>query len=408
MNRVLAFFLTLSLALFFVSPAFPETLELAGEKGTSSQMRTSGYVRSFAMYSVPPWGGAETAMLETRLRLKLSGELTARLHAELAYELAPVWRENTPLPMYTMPYQGFSYRAGDLDGTLYPGDPGPFETFEVKQNLDRAFITYSGGSFDLSLGRQPVAFGSARAVNPTDVLAPYPLNTIAKEERIGVDALRLKVPLGQMSELDTGAIFGDDFRTTKSAAYIRLKGYALGTDISLMAMRFRDYSLYGLDLARSIGGAGTWLEAAHVFTNTPGDDYLSITAGAEYLFTDEVYGHIEYHRNGAGTTEKSLYVLNALKGAYTDGGVYLMGMNYLAPGINYQATPLLGISLSVMYNMDDRSALISPSVEYNAAEDVYIGMGGFSGTGASGTFPGQGSEFGSYADLWYTSFSYYF
>jgi hypothetical protein len=334
--------------------------------------------------------------------------MTDKLHTELAYELAPVWRDKTTPTQAAETYQGFSYRAGDLERTLYPGAPDPFESFEIMQNLDRAFISYRASHFDLLAGRQPVAFGSARTVNPTDVLTPYPFNTIAKEERIGVDAIRLRVSLGEMSELDLGTIFGDDFRTKKSAAYMRLKGYTLGTDISVMAMRFREHSLYGLDLTRALGGAGTWLEAAQVFTDTPGDDYFSISAGAEYMFTEDVYATLEYHRNGAGTEEKQEYIVNVLRTAYTDGGVYLMARDYLALGISYQVTPLIGLSLSVIYNTDDRSALISPSIEYNAAEDIYIGLGGFVGTGFGSSFSGEGSEFGNYPDLWYASLSYYY
>ncbi|MFC1549419.1 hypothetical protein ACFL4R_00930 [Nitrospirota bacterium] len=402
MRKTSSLSLALTLFLFTLSPGPAHPMQ------QGDQLKASGYLRSFATYSINPLTDSETAILETRIRLKLSGDLSSRISAELAYELAPIWKENAPAPPGQQIYQGFSYRAGDLKQTLYPDDPHPGETFMVNQNLDRAFVSYSGMSFDLHAGRQPIAFGSARSLNPTDVLAPYPLNTIAKEERIGVDALRLRVPLGQMSELDAGAVFGDDARTEESAAYLRLKGYALGTDVSVMAMRFRKHSLYGLDLTRSIGGAGAWLETAHVFTNTTGDDYFSLSTGVEYMFTDEFYAYIEYHRNGAGAGDKSEYPLNLLKVAYTEGGVYLMSMDYLAPGISYQASPLVGLGLSVIYNLEDSSALISPTLEYNASENVYIGLGGFVGTGDSGILPGQGSEFGDYPDLLYASLSYYF
>jgi hypothetical protein len=359
MTRAFSLSLALTLAFFYLSPGPALSMQQEG------RMKASGYIRSFATYSVFPSTGTEAAALETRLRLKLSGDLTERISTELAYELAPIWRENAPVPPGQQSFQGFSYRTGDTKRTLYPDEPIPEETFRIEQNLDRAFITYRGERFDLHAGRQPVAFGSARSVNPTDVLAPYTFNTIAKEERIGVDALRLKVPLGKMSELDAGTIFGNDARADESAAYLRLKGYALGTDISIMAMRFREHSLYGFDLAGSIGGAGVWLEAAHIFTNTPGEEYFSLTAGMEYLFTDEFYAYLEFHRNGAGARGMVEYPLNFFKTAYTDGGVYLMARDYLIPGISYQASPLVRLSLSVMYNLDDSSALIAPSLEYS-------------------------------------------
>jgi len=391
-----ALMLSLAILISFSTRAYPDTAE--------KSMNASGYIRSFATYTIYPSGATESAAIETRIRLKLSGELAEDLRAELAYEIAPVWRENTPVPVSAQAYQGFLYRAEDLEQVLYPDEPGLAETFMVYQNLDRAFVTYRGRSFDLHAGRQPIAFGSARTVNPTDVLAPYPFTTIAKEERIGVDALRLKVPIGKMSEIDTGVVFGREFRTTESAAYMRVKGYLLGTDISAIAMRFRENNLYGLDMARSIGGAGAWIEAAQVFTNTPGNGYYSVSAGTEYFFSDKLYAFIEYHYNGAGEEDRNFYIFNILKEAYTQGGVYLMARNYLAPGMSYQLAPLLGLALSVIYNMDDGSALLAPSMEYNAAENIYIGLGGYAGTGKDG-LP---SEFGQYPDIWYASLSYYF
>lgn len=366
----------------------------------------SGYLRGFATYTTLDQTGY--AQLETRMRLKLTHEFKGRTRAELAYELAPIWRENAPVPLLQSPYQGFSYRVHDLDSSLTPEDPAPDETLKVEQNLDRAFITHRARTFDLHLGRQPVAFGSARVVNPTDVLAPYPFDTLAKEERVGVDALRLKVPLGVMSELDAGAVFGHEFRRDLSAAFLRIKGNILNTDISAMAMRFRLNRLYGISAARSIMGASAWLEAAHVVTNTTGNDFTSFSIGTDYVFTGKLYGFMEYHHNGAGAGQSRDYAINVFQEAYMDRATSLMGRHYMAPGFSYQATGLMGLAITALINMDDSSALLSPSIEYNLAEDTYIGAGGFIGTGKKASLLSPPTEFGQYPDTGYLSMSRYF
>lgn len=380
----------------------------AHAQGSPHKALLSGYVRTFASYTIMPGTDEEIAMLEMRMRFKLSGDMSPAIYGELAYELAPIWRESSPIPVVSSTYQGFFYRAHDLHRTLTPEDPAPDETFRVDQNLDRAFISYRGEGFDLHAGRQPIAFGSARTINPMDVLAPYPFNTIAKEERVGVDAIRLMLPMGKMSEIDTGLVFGDSFHRDRSAAFMRLKGYIMETDIAVMAMRFRCNNLYGLDISRSIGGASAWLEAAHVFTNSTGNDYVSFSAGADYAFTGELYATIEYHRNGAGTEHETQYISNLQQEAYTDAGVYLLGRNYLIPGMNYQLSPLVGTSIRVIYNMDDGSALVAPAIQYNAAEDVYLGLGGYLSAGRSSGPNGLPTEFELYTELWHLSGSYYF
>ena len=53
---------------------------------------------------------------------------------------------------------------------------------------------------------QAIAWGSAFVINPTDVIAPYVYNALDQEERYGVDALRVRVPTGALSETDLGYV----------------------------------------------------------------------------------------------------------------------------------------------------------------------------------------------------------
>ena len=88
------------------------------------EMKPSGYFRSFLMYSKEPVSDTDSTTFQTRLRLKLSGNFIENTHSELAYELGPLWRDKTTFNSNTQTYQGFTYRAYDLEGILYPSDPG--------------------------------------------------------------------------------------------------------------------------------------------------------------------------------------------------------------------------------------------------------------------------------------------
>jgi hypothetical protein len=264
--------------------------------------------------------------------------------------------------------------------------------------------------FDLHIGRQAIAFGSAHVINPTDIIAPYTYNTIAKEERVGVDAIRLKAPTGQLGEFDIGYVFGEDFEYEESAAFISLRSYLLMTDATLMAMMFRENYLLGLDLARSIGGAGAWLETAYVFSEEGSDeDYLRLSVGSDYSFTDKLYAYIEYHYNGAGESEPYNYFDNLGETAYTDGAVYLLAKHYIAPGLTYQITPLLIFSGQALININDGSYLVFPIFEYSFADDIYSEIGAYIGVGdeSSNPFFPQ-SEFGLYPDRYFASLNFYF
>ncbi len=309
-----------------------------------------------------------------------------------------------------------AYRGIDLGRQLYPEETA--WSFGVLQNLDRARVTLSVLEIDISLGRQPLAWGSARVLNPTDILAPFTFDALDTEDRPGVDAVRLRIPLGMMSELDAGGVFGDDFDLSESALFLRAKGYALETDLALLLIDFRENLMVGCDLTRYIGGAASWLEAAYVLPNAFANDaqeensYLNLSLGADFSLWGTTYLFLEYHYNGAGVGDAAHYFENLDRTAYSEGSVYLMGRHYLIPGISWQITPLLTLNSTALCNLNDPSVLISLSSEYNIAEDIYLAAGAFIGIGRSASIDGDSpqprSEFGVTSDIYYSSFRIYF
>jgi hypothetical protein len=375
------------------------------------KISTSGYVRNFLVVSDSGNGAAFEAL--SRVRVKLNIVTSESSSLELAYELLP-WLRDPGGILSDRSFANssfFSYRVEDLGDNILDNQE---KDFVLAQNLDRAFFTYTASGFDLFAGRQPVAFGSARVINPTDIIAPFTVNTIAKDELAGVDAVRVKTPLAEMGECDAGIVFGKDFHADESAAFVRIKTYLLKTDISLMTMVFKENILLGIDLARSIGGAGTWLEAAHTLADAahdyrPGEDYFRLTAGADYSFTSRLYAFTEYHFNGAGAGTPSDYLNTVNEKAFTDGAVYLLARHYITPGLSFEITPLLIFSSQLLINMEDVSALLSPSIEWSVSQNIYAGLSAFIGIGSvSSDSERPDNEFGLYTDTYFASLSFYF
>jgi len=318
------------------------------------------------------------------------------------------------------------YRAVDFDHRLYPEEGRAAGNFIINQNLDRAFFSIATSGFDLYLGRQAIAWGSAHAINPTDIIAPYSFNELDTEDRVGVDAVRLRVPLGFMGELDAGYVAGDDFEWNRSAVFLRGKYHIWRTDVSAMAVAFRENLMLGLDFARAVGGAGVWFEGAQVFMGTFDDDdsatgnenYFRGSLGLDYAFGGNAYGFLEYHLNTAGRSDPERYAHNLLSTPYTEGSVYLMGRHYLIPGASYQLTPLVVAVGQALINLSDGSALLAPSIEYNITENIYLATGAYVCLGKAPRIkmePGPeqipleiGSEFGLYSDVYFISFRFYF
>jgi hypothetical protein len=394
-----------------------------------------GYVKSFVVGIHP----AEIENLDeseqqgflwannNRLRSNLAFFLSDWLDFDASYDLSLRFQDHDFLAANPfVVFQALSiYRVTDLNRTIWPDEPAAGDQVLLLQNLDRLFFTVRAPQFDLFVGRQAIAWGSAKAINPTDIIAPFLYTEIDVEDRIGVDAARLRMPAGSLGEVDLGYVAGDDFKWSESAAFARVKFYAAKTDVAMIAMVFRENGLAGLDVTRAVGGAGAWCEAAYVWagpldarTDSIGDhDYLRLSAGADYNFATGVYTMCEYHFNGAGQSDPHHYLTNVAANttAYQDGAVYLLGRHYLIPGVTWQSSPLTTLSLQVMANLGDGSFLFAPYFEYNVTDNLYLSLGGYAAVGdnpesvnglAATTI--LNSEFGAYPGQYYAFLRYYF
>jgi hypothetical protein len=191
-----------------------------------------------------------------------------------------------------------------------------------------------------------------------------------------------------------------------------------------MVIDFRQNLLVGLDLTRAVGGAGFWFEAAWVSVdafadcgNGRGDDYLRITTGLDYSFGGETYGFAEYHYNQAGSNDAGKYASSLSHTAYREGAVYLLGEHYLIPGISFQISPLLTGTMEAIVNLGDPSLSLTPHLEYNIAQDIYLACGAYVCIGGAPALDltkepplhvRLESEFGAYPDIYYMSFRVYF
>ena len=380
--------------------------------GMAAQL--SGFYKSFSVgFDSPQAGDPMTGMVSNRLRLNLADSFSEHLSFDLGYDFIlriqdPSLFENQAEVVSIDP---LDYRIADLDSPVYPGGNDPIGSVGVFQNLDRANVTARLAFADVILGRQAIAWGSARVINPTDVIAPFTYGELDTEDRTGVDALRVRVPIGALGEVDAGYVFGRDFAADRSAFFVRSQFNVAETDLSPLFVRFREQLLVGIDVARGIGGFGAWVEGIRVFTmgrDAAISDYFRVSTGMDYSFGGETYGFIEYHFNGAGVRNPEDYVTNLDRPTYRDAAVYLMGTHYFALGTTHQLTPLIALSGQSLANLTDPSFFFSSMIEYNIAQDFYLSAGAFIGIGDRPKGEDFQSEFGGYSNILFFAFRIYY
>ena len=378
---------------------------------TTNAFALSGTFKTY--YSIVEDAGKDTfyGSLVNTFRPKVTKAINDQFTFYAAYAFSPsAYKKSFSNPSKQ------AYRAVDLNGQMYTSIKKNNSEFLINQNLDRFNINYSANWGSFNIGRAPVAFGSAKIVNPTDVLTPVTYQTLDKEERVGIDVIRLNYALGPLGILDIGYVVGDQFKAAQSASFLRLKLNVKATDISTMLMDFQDNLLLGIDLARSVGNASAWFENAYVvpkyFKNSTNlnnslANYYRATLGIDYKLTQTIYSYVEYHYNGAGSMDPAKYISLQNKIPYLQGGVTLLGQHYLIPGMTYEINSLWKSTIQLLLNMNDLSMFNNLSLEHNIAQDVFIDLGAYLPIGTKTTLI-QKSEFGVYPKIIYSALRYYF
>ena len=285
-------------------------------------------------------------------------------------------------------------QSGQLEQTLRQSELGPLldaagcswpaprnATFRVGGaddylDVDRLFLDAYIGQVDVRIGRQAINWGSAQFFNPTD---PFPEVLFAEpwRPRRGVNAVRVSVPFGEKRDLMAVAAVNDALDEFRGAARLRLN--FAGTDVALVgAWRGRDRRLAGVDLRGTLL-VGWWVEGAWLFGPNPHEE---IAAGIDYSFPilERTTAFAQYYRNGAGSAHPA-----ALSGAFSrtvgptcaSGATllgtgepdpfapFVSGRDYLLVGSTLVIVPELSASLAALQNLNDRSGVMVPTVNYN-------------------------------------------
>lgn len=380
-----------------------------------SSFAINGSYKTYFSESKTPYESSYADELTSTFRPKVTWSPNEHFTFYGAYALSVDWQEKSQL-LLSQQKTKQKYRVADLDQELYSSDKYNQKSSRVlvDQNLDRFYVSYTKNAFNLNVGRAPIAFGSAKIINPTDVLTPISYQTLDKEERVGVDTVRMNYSLGALSLLDVGYVLGHKMDFSESAVFTRLKTNIWATDISVMLMDFQENLMTGIDFSRSIGNASGWLESAYVIPKYFNQDkranlknYLRTTVGFDYKLTESVYSYIEYHYNGAGASDPKRYAFLQNQIAYTEGGVYLQGAQYIAPGMTYELSSLWKLTGQFLLNLNDHSIFNNLAIEYNVAQDAFIDLGAYVPAGKKSQLS-QLSEFGSYPTSIYTSLRFYF
>ncbi len=283
--------------------------------------------------------------------------------------------------------------------------------------IDRLYIDYLQDKFQVTLGRQRVAWGTSLVWNVIDLFNPMSILDFDYEERPGMDALRFQYFTGDLSKFEIIYKIGKNKYT---------RGYA-----GLFTINYWDYDFFILaamqNNRKTIGGAwsgdikGGGFRGEFKISDPPnqGDstDYpihnhslygkdltaydhtvFSGVLSGDYTFSNSFFIHSEMLYNSNGKTNNAgLYWYQI-----TEASMLSPARWSLFQEVAYDITPLLRGNIFALFNPIDKSSLIAPSIKWSFISNLELMIVLYLTSGQSGT------EFGDYGNSLFLRLKYSF
>ncbi|WP_428242899.1 hypothetical protein [Gynuella sp.] len=288
------------------------------------------------------------------------------------------------------------YRIRDLDHTPQQNLLG-IDHLDYRQNLDRLQWYQRFPHADLYLGRQPITLGTARFASGTDVIYPTELAALPSDYRTGVDAIRLEIPVGELSVLDSG--FVGSRNSDDNVAFGRYKTNVQAIDWTLTAIAWHDAHIYSLGTEGALSSFGLWQELAWLQPSS-GRTLLRWSLGFDQSIGDFLV-QLEYHYNQPGSQNAGHYLTNTSSDPfYQRGAINLYGEHYLFASLSWLNGVRSSFESSLSANLDDGSLMLTPYLTRSLSENSELTLQVNLPLGDQPLFTqrqfSMGSEFGSY------------
>jgi hypothetical protein len=281
--------------------------------------------------------------------------------------------------------------------------------------IDRLFLDYSTGNLEITAGRQRIAWGTSLVWNITDLFNPKSVLDFDYEENPGVDALRIQYYTGAVTKVEAVIKPGENKYNRTFAGLWSINAWTY--DFFFLVAHKNNRKFFGTAWTGNIKGAGFRGELIFIdppsknpstkfvipsHFGSPFTDYTKrvyhIVLSGDYTFPNSFYIHTEilHNSNGKKTNAGPFYI-------------QINEVNMLSPArwsifqeFSYNISALIRGSIFGIYNPNDRSKVVMPSISWSASENLDLMLLGiFTG--------GQDlSEFGNFGSSIYLRFKYSF
>ena len=253
----------------------------------------------------------------------------------------------------------------DMSDILFEGN-----SIFMHSTIDRLYIDYNYKKIQITVGRQRINWGQTFVWNPNDLFNSYSFFDFDYEEKPGSDAVRIQLYPSFSSKFDI--VFKlDNNKDITAAGLYRFNKW--NTDIQIIGGYYdnTDYVIglgfTGSLLKGGLRGEGSYFHSKYNFADTIGTFVLSL--GYDYTFSNSLTIQIEALYNGYGKKTGDFNLVEFYFMQSTPQSLSLTEFSYMVQ-LSYPLSPLLKATISAMYNPNDNSIYLGPSINYSIKENL--------------------------------------
>ena len=371
---------------------------------THAQMKKvtlNGYIKDLFMYYKPntPLPGINadhlsSDMIHNRLNFRwyANNQFTVAMEARNRIFFGQMIRE---FPMYK-DYIDVDNGIVNLSGIVASGN-GWF----MHSMIDRAWVDYTSGKWQMRVGRQRINWGVNLVWNPNDIFNSFSYFDFDYEERPGSDAVKIQYYTGVTSSAQLVYKAGKNSNETTVAGMYRFS--KLNYDFQFLGGWVGKDYVVGGGWAGDIKGGGFRGEVSYFKPrqeNNGSWEALVASVSGDYTLRNSLYLHAAVLYNSHGAIGKaggrSFFDQNISAKMLTLARYNLFGQ------VSYPITPLFTGSFSGIVNPSDGSSYAGPTFTYSIGNNMELMLTGQLFFGESGT------EYGDYGKATYARIKWAF
>ena len=376
--------LSLLFAMFGCTPLFAQQNSASEAKSPFSSMKLGGYLKYMNIVSIPEM---ESDWLFDNL-----------IHNRLNYKWAINDQWKLQIEMRNRVFYGQSVQTNPLFGELFDEsldyvDLGTnlieSNSFVLHSVFDRANITWNKNKWLVTLGKQRINWSQSFVWNPNDIFNAYSFFDFDYEERRGSDALFIQYNVDRLSSLQFAVSLHDEVDSITTAAYYRFN--KLGYDFQFIGGKYQTDLYAGVGWSgqlRTIGFSGE-LSYFQPYQATNETSTFVGDVSFDYRFPNTLNLRLEaiYNSNLTTPPPGTFFQMPVTAKALT--------FNHFSvfTSADYELTPLLKIGINSIWNIDDESWFINPTITSSLNENTELLVALQSFGGATGS---QYADLGSY------------